>query len=114
MEQINKEELERAAKRIMEMNNRANKQGAVHKMPPVPSFVNIPNLNTARAPEDSQKNTAPLKPDTQKSGNSLFNLINFKNIFVDSDRSLLAGIMMLLGGEAADEKLMLALLYIML
>ena len=46
--------------------------------------------------------------------NSIFDIINFKNMSADSDRTLLAGLMLLLGGEMADEKLMLALLYIML
>lgn len=111
MEQVNREELERAAKRIMEMNSRAskaisgNKQEDSKPMSPYVYKEIIPN----KKQEDVSDNEK-----FSKGGSSLFNFINFKKIVADKDRTLLAGIMLLLGGETADEKLLLALLYIML
>ena len=109
MEQVNREELERAARRIMEMNSKA--QSAVQR-----------RRDKENAEEDSlgkhEKAETPPPKIMQKSKispkNSIFDIINFKNMVGDSDRTLLAGLMLLLGGEMADEKLMLALLYIML
>ncbi len=109
MEQVNRDELERAARRIMEMNSKA--QSAVSRRKEIPT----PEEETLGRHE---RETAPETPITQRakihSKNSIFDIINFKNMVGDSDRTLLAGLMLLLGGEMADEKLMLALLYIML
>lgn len=119
MDEISKEDLERAAKRIMEMNAKAARTVASHKMPPIPNFVNLPHSHQEISePEPEIKKNTETKPEylkkSSKGTTSIFNLINFKKLLGDSDRTLLAGIMLLLGGEVADEKLMLALLYIML
>ncbi len=102
MEQVNRDELERAAKRIMDMNSRARQavggQAAPEKRP---------------ARHEREERQVDIKQKIIK-GNSVFDIINFKNFAADSDRTLLTGLMLLLGGEMADEKLMLALLYIML
>ncbi len=109
MEQVNREELERAARRIMEMNSRA--QSVVKRS------RNTENVEQDTLGKHERVETTPPKI-MQKSKispkNSIFDIINFKNMVADSDRTLLAGLMLLLGGEMADEKLMLALLYIML
>lgn len=108
MEQINRAELERAQNRILEMNSRARQAGERYraereKAEPAP--LGIKREEAARS--------SPGKDNFQKR-NSVFDIINFKSLSGDSDRSLLVGIMLLLGADAADEKLMLALLYIMM
>lgn len=106
MEQVDRNELERAARRIMEMNSKA--QSVVsRKREPTESKEEAGKHEKQSPPPTISKHHAPTK-------NSIFDIINFKNMAGDSDRTLLAGLMLLLGGEMADEKLMLALLYIML
>ncbi len=99
MESINREEFERAAKRIMEMNSKAQ-------------------LVTKRPKEEKkqEKDPPPQKeiPEAKRKKSSLLDIINFKNLLTDSDRTLIAGIMFLLSGEESDERLIWALLYIML
>ncbi len=130
MEGIDRAELERAARRIMEMNARA--QSAVQRggEPHSPSRTSPQENSKGRhekpteAPQKSANKNGlhpsaqlPFKPTHSGGtgrGNSIFDIINFKGLVGDSDRTLLAGIMLLLGADAADEKLMLALLYIML
>ncbi len=107
MEQVDRDELERAARRIMEMNSKA--QSIVSRKSQAPKENQAEAGKHARPPETPIMN----KPRAQTK-NSIFDIINFKNMAGDSDRTLLAGLMLLLGGEMADEKLMLALLYIML
>ncbi len=112
MEQVNREELERAARRIMEMNTRAQSAVSRRKQStpePSPKLDEDTKGGKHEKPSDS---VAPLP--RPKSRNSIFDVINFKNLAGDNDRTLLAGIMLLLGADAADEKLMLALLYVML
>lgn len=105
MEQVNREELERAAKRIMDMNSRARQ--AVGGTPtPAPPEKPMPRHEKEESQVDIKQNIIKR--------NSVFDIINFKNFAADSDRTLLTGLMLLLGGEMADEKLMLSLLYIML
>ena len=105
MEQVNREELERAAKRIMDMNSRARQAvGGTHS--PTPPEKQPPR-------HEREERQVDIKQKIIKR-NSVFDIINFKNFAADSDRTLLTGLMLLLGGEMADEKLMLALLYIML
>ena len=107
MEQVDRDELERAARRIMEMNSKAQ------------SVVTRKSQNPKDKETESGKHERPHEPQIinkphTPAKNSIFDIINFKNMAGDSDRTLLAGLMLLLGGEMADEKLMLALLYVML
>lgn len=102
MEQVNREELEKAAKRIMEMNSRARRAVGV------PGEVKMPPPK-----HEKEEKQVDIK-NISRQKNSIFDIINFKNFSADNDRTLLTGLMLLLGGEMADEKLMLALLYIML
>ncbi len=95
MDNFTNEELQRAAERVREMQRRAAKAGGGNR--------NLPEKNETR------QNTAPA-PRRK----SILELINFKNMEIDNDRSLLMGILLLLSGESTDELLMLALIYIML
>lgn len=109
MEQVNRQELERAARRIMEMNSRA--QSVVKR-----TVAKEENEQDSPGKQERVETTPPkiIKKGKTSPKNSIFDIINFKNMVADSDRTLLAGLMLLLGGDMADEKLMLALLYIML
>ncbi len=115
MEEFSQEELQRAAERVREMSRRANVSGAKHQRPPMPDFVS-PRFSEPQpsAPQtDMQKNMQ--KPHNKSSAvKSLFKMLNFKNLEIDGDISLILGIMLLLSGETYDELLNLALLYIMM
>ena len=102
MEQVNRDELEMAAKRIMEMNSRARQA------------VGAPREIKKPQPKHEKEEKGVDIKNIVRHKNSIFDVINFKNFAADNDRTLLTGLMLLLGGEMADEKLMLALLYIML
>lgn len=110
MEELNRAELERAQNRIMEMNNRSRDARERH--------ASSQRSNSAgRCPVsgyNEQREAPPQKSEPPAKRNSVFDIINFKSLAGDGDRSLLVGIMLLLGADAADEKLMLALLYIMM
>ena len=101
MESINRDEFERAAKRIMEMNKAAKQ-----------ALQKTQNREEKELETESREICEPQKTVLNKK--TLFDIINFKNLKGDKDRTLIAGIMLLLSGEEADEKLLLALLYIML
>ena len=101
MESVNRDEFERAAKRIMEMNSRA--RGALEK-----------TQKAEKTTLSAAKEDFPVPQNKGAFKKSLFDFINFKNLKGDKDRTLLAGIMLLLSGEETDEKLLLALLYIMM
>ena len=115
MQEFSQEELQRAADRVREMSRRANLSGGRHTRPPMPDFV------STRVGETPQ-NTVPniMQNDMQKAHtkpnaiNSLFKMINFKNLEIDGDVSLILGILLLLSGETYDELLSLALLYRMM
>ncbi len=102
MESVNRDEFERAAKRIMEMNKAARQ--ALEKT----------QIKETKEPQKENKEINENMMNFGSSKKSLFDIINFKNLKGDKDRTLLAGIMLLLSGEETDEKLLLALLYIML
>ena len=74
-----------------------------------PSFV-VPT-SSARTEEKMPK---PIAPPPQKS-KGIFDLLNIKNMTMDSDRSLILMMLALLYGktEDADDLLVMALLYIM-
>ena len=94
MDNVTSEELQRAAERVRDMQRRAAAIGG--------------KSANAQSEKPQPKSTLPLKRK------SILDLINFKNMDIDSDRSLLMGILLLLSGENTDELLLLALIYIML
>lgn len=76
--------------------------------------------NTYTAPERAEK-AAPAPPPAPpvrkgilSKGGELLKMLNFSGIEMDSDRALIAAMMLLLVSESEDELLILALLYIML
>ncbi len=112
MEELNRAELERAQSRIMEMNNRARDARERHGSQPKAPMGGRHQQGSGYG--EQQPPPIPSKTELPVKRNSVFDIINFKSLVGDSDRSLLVGIMLLLGADAADEKLMLALLYIMM
>ncbi len=94
MDNVTAEELNRAAERVRDMQRRAAQAGGKNKPPE----------------KREEKPTQMVLPRRK----SILELINFKNMEIDNDRSLLMGILLLLSGDTTDELLMLALIYIML
>lgn len=95
MDSFTNEELKRAADRVRDMQRRAAAVGGGKN-------------NMIEKSEVKPKTVAPPRRK------SILELINFKNMEIDNDRSLLMGILLLLSGDTTDELLMLALIYIML
>lgn len=95
MDSFTNEELKRAADRVRDMQRRAAAVGGGKN-------------NMIEKSESKPKTVAPPRRK------SILELINFKNMEIDNDRSLLMGILLLLSGDTTDELLMLALIYIML
>lgn len=64
------------------------------------------------------ESTAPAKKEPQEEKKTspvdLMRLIRFDEVKSDPDRLLLLGVLLLLSGEKTDEKLLYALLYIMI
>lgn len=119
MDELSREDFERmkqnASQRVMQMHKSRT------DMPPFPSFVKIPD----RA--DEQNEPSPAMPVAAKSEplsasdkqpnrriGSLIKYINLPEMMKNSDAMLLLGLILLLSSESADEKLILALAYILL
>lgn len=86
-----------AEKRVINQQKRESAYTNPKSDNPIP---NKPQDNNATHPKSRSK--------------ELINLLNLKNISLDSDRALIMGILLLLANEDADEWLILSLIYIML
>lgn len=89
------ERMQRNAERrmkSMQERSRSHLSGGQHK----------PNPPPPKAPPPSVRRT------------NIFDLLNFKNMEMDSDRSLIIMLMLMLNSSGGDQLLMLALIYIML
>ena len=82
--------------------------------------INAPDFVLPKnRPENTKKTEAkPVTQPTvpQKRNNGILGLLDFKNMIMDSDRSVILMMLALLSGKAeeTDELLIMALLYIML
>lgn len=87
---------ETAANRVRDMQRKANSYSAPPK-------------------EHTEEAAKPSAPPTKKGkGAELLKMLNLNSIGMDSDRALIAAMMLLLVSESDDELLVLALLYVML
>lgn len=110
LQELTKEEFERqksdAARRIRDMYKGQN-------MPPYPNFITLPeNKEIAQKTEEPPKRTnySSITP----ASNNIFRFFNFSEIMKSPDSLLILGIIFLLLSDNADEKLILALIFIML
>lgn len=110
MEDLTREEFEKqksdAAKRIRDMYKGQN-------MPPYPDFIALPeNKEIPQKAEESTKcvRRSPITP----ASNNIFRMLNFSELLKSPDSLLILGIIFLLLSDNADEKLILALIFIML
>ena len=99
---------EDAEKRLNEMYYNSGKKDPTKGLK-VPSFIATPS--TPPKGENTPPKTANSNPP-KISG--LLNMLNFKGIEMDNDRTLILAVCLLLLGDSDDELLMLALIYIML
>lgn len=87
-------------------------------MPPFPNFVKIPDRSDEKEKvEQKPENSATVSTGCTQSGSrvgSLIKYINLPEMMKNSDAMLLLGLILLLSSESADEKLILALAYILL
>lgn len=122
MSDFSREDFERmkqaAAEQVLEMHK------SRHDMPPFPSFVRIPSKDKSSSgnssPPPSQVHSPKPQPQPSSSEppknrlSSLIQYINLPELMKNSDSLLLLGLIFLLSSESADEKLILALAYILL
>ncbi len=106
--------LQREAEARMREMQRRSEEMVGRQMPPAPDFVRVRNAQEGAGPPPQPAVPEPKKVPRQKNGPDLLRMLNFKNISMDSDRSLIIAVMLLLMGETGDELLLLALIYIML
>lgn len=112
MPEMSREEflnLQREAEaRMREMQRRSEEM--VGRIPPAPDFVKLRDT-PQKIPENKteQKISAPANTGRQ----NILQMLNFKNINMDSDRVLILALLMLMG-DSCDELLLFALLYLML
>ena len=113
-----------AVERMREMNARSQipNKNARHKMPPIPSFVSMPENSTQKTRPD----TAPpvfekaipqvngIQPNQPFSKNTGLNIPILDNIFKDGDSALILGLLLILISENTDKTLLFALVYILL
>lgn len=102
---------EDAANRIRDMYNG-------HSMPPYPDFVSIPQSSTLPHTEKVDRTNGTSAPITDKKGGfnpaNLIKAVNLEELTKSPDNLLILGIILLIFSDTADEKLILALLFIML
>ena len=89
-----------------------------HNMPPYPRFVTLPEKTQAETepnkPEKPQAVKPPSRPAQNKIGGNLFRFLNLEELTKSPDALLILGLIFLLISDNADEKLILALVFIML
>jgi len=82
--------------------------------------ISAPDFVVPKSKPQQSKNTDTkpivLPPQPQKRSNGILGLLDFKNMTMDSDRSIILMMLALLSGRAeeTDDLLIMALLYIML
>lgn len=118
-----------AVQRMREMNARAHSQyNPNHKIPPVPSFVKIPENNNQNFQQPIQQHrpqNIPITPtkisnttpelNYQKTPNKNQLNIPFLDILsFDSDAALIIGLLLILMSENTDKILLFALIYILI
>lgn len=107
--------------------NRLKEESARHlkeiykgrNMPPYPDFVTLNHKEEEKVTENYKKEAPKtLAPRHKNNPNfdvgNMFKFINFPELLKNSDSLLILGLIFLLISDKADEKLVLALLFIML
>lgn len=113
-----------AVERMREMNARSQipNKNTRHKMPPIPSFVSMPENSTQKTRSDTappvfekanpQENKVQLNQPFAK--NTGLNIPFLDNILKDGDSTLILGLLLILMSENTDKTLLFALVYILL
>ena len=112
MNEMSRDEFERqkndAANRIREMYSG-------QKAPSFPAFVSVPSPPAVHAENEHQKEVKKETfPPPQNRFGSLLKFLNFSELTKSPDALLILGIILLLLSDNADEKLILALVFILL
>ena len=96
----------------MQEYNMRSKPSANHNMPPVPSFVKVPeHSNNIPLPESKTKS----EPTKNSNTSSLpFNIPFLDNFLKDADSTLILGLLLILMSENGDKLLLFALIYILI
>lgn len=106
-------EQQAAIERMKQMNKKSmeHTKNESHKMPPVPSFVKMPETENKEIPKTT--NNIPKQPKPQNS-NSAFSIPLLDSLFKDSDSALIIGLLLILFSEKSDKLLLFALIYILI
>ncbi len=111
---MTKEEFERqkneSARRIRELYRG-------HTMPPYPEFISVPKNSAPEKQVEAQIAKAPLPQSNVKTKTDIPGLLrcfNMGEVLKSPDSLLILGLILLLLSDGCDEKLILALVFIML
>lgn len=108
MREMSKEEFER------EKNEAANRIREMYRGQNSPSFPSFVSVSTPNEPPCAEEIKSMEKPPALRVQNNLFKFLNFSEIAKSPDALLILGIILLLLSDNADEKLILALIFILL
>ena len=101
-----------AVKKMQEYSLRS-KASSKPNMPPIPSFVKVPNNNNA-TPRFSEPEIKKEPTASTKTNSSPFNIPLIDNLLKDSDSTLILGLLLILMSENSDKLLLFALIYILI
>ncbi|MBQ6825310.1 MAG: hypothetical protein IJP34_01445 [Clostridia bacterium] len=109
-------EQQAAIERMKQMNKKSmeHTKKESHKMPPVPSFVKMPENNQNETPKNTSHIPEPPKPQKTQNSNSSFGIPMLDGLFKDSDSALIIGLLLILFSEKSDKLLLFALIYILI
>lgn len=110
MSDMSREEFERlkkdSARRIREMYKG-------HNMPPYPDFIDLKG-RVEEPPTPASDPPRPASSPAPQGPLPILGNLNIRSLTQNPDSLLILGLILLLAGEKADEKLLLALVFIML
>jgi len=126
MQQFNRNEfkkMEEAAKKntydaYLKSQNSGNSHGEFAK--PQDLYKDYPDggnknvFDNKKPHDDNHRGNNFNAPEPEKPKNSILNLINIKGLDLDGDTAIIALLILLLSKDAADELLLMALVYVML
>lgn len=108
MQEMSREEFEK------QKNDAANRIREMYKGQKQPAFPNFVSVAPPPAKHEKEEPKPALIPQPKRVENNIFRFLNFSEISKSPDALLILGLILLLIGDNADEKLILALVFILL
>ena len=99
--------------KMREYNSRSIHSNQAQNMPPVPSFVKIPQNQNAANKQPSKAEKQPQSESKTDKGSGALNIPILDGILKDGDSTLIIGLLLILMSENSDKLLLFALIYIL-